>query len=329
MGWSTVKNATESDTLYLPGTSHNSVQIKGDTTLYAQWGNIFATITYNDLENYGELEPTYIPYTENISVSMLKHPGPGAQIFQGWRVLSKNYSADIDFNCYSLSSDSDQSLKFNSYNLAPIGTPRPRAIIIYNTDGGTAVSSQIRNYDDFNGIILTKEKPEKDSVHFYRWKFETDGKVTYYYPGSRFHYGLDSMLTAEYTESPLISFDTGTDNDDELPAYDPPEPQIYTGNQFVLTNEVPERPGYEFIGWKYGNDSTLFSRGSSNFRLPAGETVATLVAQWRKQTQMTHKYVNPNGSIVQSLSRIVKYGEPYANNYINNINGMPQVEDID
>lgn len=136
LGWSTVKNATESDTLYLPGTSHNSVQIKGDTTLYAQWGNIFATITYNDLENYGELEPTYIPYTENISVSMLKHPGPGAQIFQGWRVLSKNYSADIDFNCYSLSSDSDQSLKFNSYNLAPIGTPRPRAIIIYNTDGG-------------------------------------------------------------------------------------------------------------------------------------------------------------------------------------------------
>ena len=47
------------------------------------------------------------------------------------------------------------------------------------------------------------------------------------------------------------------------------------------------------------------------------------------ETSLQQLHVNPNGSIVQSLSRIVKYGEPYANNYINNINGMPQVEDID
>lgn len=137
--------------------------------------------------------------------------------------------------------------------------------VSFDTDGGSAVETQVLRYGD---TVAEPEAPTKPGYEFAGWKVADTG--------TGWNFALDTVsgsltLVAQWTPAQIIvklDPDGGT-----LPAGTEAELSVTYGEQYGPL-PVPEREGYTFAGWVYsGSEITADSTVQTN-----GEHVLT--ASW-------------------------------------------------
>lgn len=114
--------------------------------------------------------------------------------------------------------------------------------IIYNANGGTsAPPAQTKRHG--SSITLSSAKPDRDGYIFQGWSDSTSGTVKYH-PGDTYSQNGNATLYAIWQQAIFtISYDAngGTGAPDS-------QTKNY-GEDITLSNGIPSRTGYEFLGW--------------------------------------------------------------------------------
>ncbi len=170
-----------------------------------------------------------------------------------------------DWNRISIYSD-------NNYLLS--ATLCCKHLIKYDANGGTgAPENQIKEYG--NPLTLSTTVPEREGYNFLGWSTSADGEVEYN-PGDNYSKNEDVSLYAiwEITKYTITY--------DENGGTGAPESQIKTyGTNLVLSDIIPEREGYNFLGWSTTSDGEVeYNPGDTYTK----NEIVTLYAVWKEIT---------------------------------------------
>lgn len=150
--------------------------------------------------------------------------------------------------------------------------------ITYNANGGTnAPPTQTKRHG--SGITLSSVKPDHDGYIFQGWSDSATGTVKYH-PGDTYSLNGNATLYAIWQQATfMISYDAngGTGA--------PVSQTKKYGEDITLSNDVPSRTGYEFLGWGItANDPSVVYAVGGKYTSNAS---VVLYAVWK------FVYVNP------------------------------------
>ena len=93
----------------------------------------------------------------------------------------------------------------------------------------------------------------------------------------------DITLTAQWTQSVAISFDSGTSSST---SGIPSDTSGAAGSSYTLPTSEPRRNSgsYEFTGWEYSEDGDVYDAGETVTLPDGGTTAVTFTAQWAYRT---------------------------------------------
>lgn len=145
-------------------------------------------------------------------------------------------------------------------------TPTPAShTITFDPKGGSAVSNE--TVSD-GGTAMEPNKPTRDGYRFGHWQIKKDGIFTDY--DFKTPVKADITLYATWIRVHTVTFVTG--DDDTIPA------QTVDEGSPVTAPTVPNRTGYQFVGWQIKQDGTL-----TDYDLNTPVTAdITLNAKWEK-----------------------------------------------
>ena len=297
-GWGSSNVLTPKDPKYFAGGSFST---DSDVTLYAVWRKIagelqvnstnnaviskkgiasfyrftpktsgkyviYSTGTYNDSVVWGR--PSVRLYNEDLIGEHLWSYGGGENGNVRWEydlVAGTTYYLGVSYI-----DDTTGTIPFtfgNVYN------------IIYDANGGTgAPDTQSKDYN--KNLILSTTVPNRTGYNFIGWSASSTATSATYAAGSSFTINANTTLYAvweanTYTVSYNANGGTGVPSD-QIKTYD----QVLT-----LSDKVPTRTGYTFLGWSTSSTATsaTYSAGDS-FTTNAN---TTLYAVWHAHTVVT------------------------------------------
>lgn len=144
--------------------------------------------------------------------------------------------------------------------------------IVYDANGGSnAPLSQTKTYGI--DLILSKDTPSKEGYTFKGWSTDKSDVVAEYQPNSV--YTLNTATTL-YAIWEIKTYTISYDANGGAPT---PEPQeVIHGKTIKLSNVIPTKEGYDFIGWSLNNLNC--SPGSELYT----NSSVTLYAVWQIKT---------------------------------------------
>ena len=245
LGWATYKEATEP--VYQPGDEYNE---NADLILYAVWEKATFTVTYDDNLEDEEVE---------VPDAQTKHKGNDLELssdiperkgyaFVGWTTdkesLVAEYQAGSKFTI-----DEDTTL-YAIWEIAEFE-------VIYDDnleDEDVKVpDAQIKHKG--NDLELSSDIPERKGYAFVGWTTDKESLVAEYQPGDNYTKDEATILYAiwERAEFEVIYDDNLEDEDIKVP-----DAQTkHKGNDLELSSDIPERDGYEFVGWTTNKESLV------------------------------------------------------------------------
>ena len=192
------------------------------------------------------------------------------------KILEKNYtytrgSSAATYNVYAKLAGIDwvEEIMYanTSYTVPALTTTY---LVTYNVNGGTgAPSTQIKTHGI--NLILSNDKPTKTGYTFVNWLSSAQNKT--YNPGALYDYDQNTTMTAQWTANTYtVSYNAnGGEN--------APSNQTKThGIDLTLTNSIPTRTNYNFLGWGTSSSSTTveYSAGGTY----SNNVSITLYAIW-------------------------------------------------
>jgi len=213
-------------------------------------------------------------------------PTRGGYDFQGWGTSATDvtvkyapgasYTADADLKLYAI-------WKPVTYR------------INYNPNGGTGAPDAGSKQYGQNYTISTV-KPMKDNCDFVGWSVEKDGAVVYQ-PGDTYTDNASITLYAKWsTQTVEIRYrmNGGTGSVDSYKAE--------IGSTATVTTYIPEREGYDFLGWSRDKDATEAEiTGGETFTVP--KKVVTLYAIWKLKTYKVKFNTNGGEGTFKTLTK--------------------------
>ena len=256
--------------------------VNASTTLTAQWAANNYTLYFEAMG--GVVDPKSKTVTYDQPYSTLPTPTKDGHTFLGW------YTSEFDGKRITASTivevTSSQTL-YAHWMLGPY-------IITYEANGG-ADSPESQRKDYGIDISLSTDVPTREGYIFQGWSTSVSGNVEYN-PGDT--YSQDSHITLYAVWEPykyVISYDlnggVGTINNQEK----------IQDVDLILSDVIPTRPGYTFIGWEtsYG---AVYTSGSAY----AENRNNVLIAQWRGN-YYTITY-DPTGGSTSTTASSAQYG---------------------
>lgn len=166
----------------------------------------------------------------------------------------------------------------------------------YDANGGSgAPSSQTKWYGTV--LTLSSECPTRTGYTFIGWGTSANATAVTYSAGGK--YGADSDVTLYAVwkaNSHTIIYDAngGTNT--------PEEDNFLSSDDFSLSDEIPTREGYNFLGWSLSEDteSAIYMPGDSWEEI--SEESYTLYAVWIKVHTVTF---DGNGGLVNGYESVV------------------------
>ena len=292
LGWSLTSDASSAS--YLPGEFFDK---DTDTTLYAVWKVNTYTITYD--ANGGSGAPDSQSYVydsaETFNLSNVI-PTRSAYTFLGWDTSSTASKAS-----YQPGQDWKKSNAFHTtlYAIWDANT----YTITYDANGGTgAPESQSYVYNTVETLKLSDTIPKRDGYAFLGWSISPTVTGASYQPGQEwkksnaFHTTLYAVWKANtYT----ITYDANGGSGI-------PENQTKTHEvNLTLSNLIPTRTGYTFLGWSTSSGATSATYSPGDIFTINADT--TLYAVWNINTY-TITY-NANGGSGAPSSQKITHGE--------------------
>lgn len=165
--------------------------------------------------------------------------------------------------------------------------------IKYNANGGSgAPSSQTKTYG--KTLTLRSGTPTRTGYTFTKWNTASDGSGTSYSAGGSYTANKSITLYAQWKAN-TYTVSYNANGGENAPAA---QTKTY-GTALKLSTTVPNRDGYEFVGW------ATTSTGSVSYLAGASYTnnaSVTLYAVWELVTTASNFYIQPNINIGDSVT---------------------------
>ena len=278
LGWATSANATVP--VYQPGDTYTA---DGNATLYAVWKKTY-TVSYN--ANGGAGAPAAQTKLQGASLTLSSTiPTRDGYAFIGW-ATSANATVPVYQPGDTYTADSNATL---------YAVWREFYTVSYNANGGMGAPAEQTKLQG-SALILSSTVPTRDGYDFLGWATSANATAPVYQPGAS--YEADEALTLyavwqlkTYTVSYNANGGTGA-----------PDSQEKThGTALTLSNAVPTRDGYNYLGWAASADATVpeYQPGDS---YTANED-ATLYAVWQIKTYTIRYDANGGVNIPRAQSK--------------------------
>ncbi len=311
---------------YYPG---ETIFITTDINLVTKWEEKKAVIHF-DTGGLFELPPLSITYNEAkkdfgeeiIPCSILPY-GTSDYTVSGWKIKGGN--GKVYTNIMILP-------EFRSYTLIAVDPAPIMGAVNYVLDSVPETGNEnVLRYQPkvcAEPVILQRQCPVKGMGYNFKGWYDDEGN----------HYPPQAMITARegVTLYPdwiggcyVIRYDTGVNDDDPYPAYDPPYAQNYpiirdengdpaVDRGIVISSDIPVRRGYRFTGWKYrdlnGDDKTI-SPGDLLILTDAYQSIdysqsntVILTATWERELRTVSFYLDHSSNDEIYVATVGLYG---------------------
>ena len=258
LGWSTSSDALSAT--YSPGQTYTN---NAHIDLYAVWKKIIYTISYNVNGGSGQLASQTKNYGINLTLSDII-PNREGHIFLGWSTSSSATSATYN--------PGDTYTANSSATLYAVWEKIAYTVKYYANGGSGQPSTQTKFYD--TALKLSSTIPQRAGYEFLGWSTSSDALSATYSPGQTYTNNAHIDLYAVwkkiiYTISYNVNGGSG-------------QPASQTKNygvNILLSNTVPKRAGYLFLGWSTGSNATsaTYTPGDTY----TANSSATLYAVWK------------------------------------------------
>jgi uncharacterized repeat protein (TIGR02543 family) len=281
VGWSTNKNATEADSNYKPGASYSG---KKNLALYAVWKPLKYTIEYDCRGGSGCPAKSEVKKSSDATISKTK-PTRKNYSFQGW-ALAGDYSKVVYVG-------GEKYTGRNNLKLYAVWKVQYFKIG-FDANGGTNAPTAITRMKTAAEVKLPSMSPTRNGYKFVNWNTSKDGKGSSYAPGAKYSGRVDITLYAKWEKNnekaPVNGVTISYDANGGINA---PAPTVGVVGNIKLSTSVPQRGGFEFIGWSSNRSATSaeYQPGTAY----KGTTNVVLYALWR-ETKVTVSYDANSGT---------------------------------
>lgn len=182
--------------------------------------------------------------------------------------------------------------------------------VAYNKNGGTwsngTPANQTKVYNQ--PLALTSIKPTRNGYSFWSWNTKADGSGTNFGSNGTYNTNADAILYAQWTPN-LYNISYNAKGGTNAPN---PQTKIY-GENLVLSDTIPTRTNYVFLGWDTDSAATdakycTGTNHTSNNVYEQNESIV-LYAVWVPSTY-TVTYNSNNGNWTGPSTQIKNYSEP-------------------
>lgn len=197
--------------------------------------------------------------------------------FIGWSTDSKatnakympggKYTVNVGVTLYAVwNKKAEQGNKVEEEVKNPEKEPEKKQYTVkYNANGGSGAPNEQIKYEGVD-LVLSSKVPIKEGYEFVGWATEKEAVDIVYLPEDNYVANIDVVLYAVWIEEEIYEEAEGdekADNSDEEEKNNQytikynanggtgaPANQIkYSGKALVLSLKLPERKGYDFLGW--------------------------------------------------------------------------------
>ncbi len=235
LGWSAIKNSTIAE--YTAGGKFSANE---DTMLYAVWRINTYSVFYDTNGGIGNIEEQTKTYGVDLILSSVV-PTKEGYTFLGWSkrkgvstaeyLSGATYTKNESMMLYAVWEINDYSVK-------------------YNANGGTdAPDEQIKTFNE--DLILSSKTPTREGYSFVGWNTNKDATTAEYSPNDVYLKNEPLTLYAIWRANTYsVSFNPNYGNGG-------PGTQTKTyGIDLIISDQIPTRGGYTFIGWSTNKDAT-------------------------------------------------------------------------
>jgi uncharacterized repeat protein (TIGR02543 family) len=291
-GWDTVADGSGTD--YSGGATY-TLPSSGTDTLYAQW-TPDVTLTYDPLDGTGEPDDQTGPPLSDVTVSSTE-PTRDGYTFLGWDVAADGSGTDYaGGDPYTLPNNGTDTL----YAQWQINT----VTLAYDPQGGTGQPGD-QTGDAASDVTVSSTVPTRDGYTFLGWDSAANGSGTDYAGGDPYtlpNNGTDTLYAQWQINTVTLAYD---------PQGGSGEPGNQTGDaasDVTVSNKVPTRDGYTFLGWDTVADgSGTDYAGGDPYTLPNNGT-DTLYAQWQFNTVTLVLTGDPDSDVTVSATEPTRDG---------------------
>ena len=271
--------------------------VLGSLTLYAEWEPITYTVMLYSEGNYIDfIECTFgsitFPSAAELGLERANYDFVGWNIYdeQNWSM----YSADREYNVGLTGEQGAEVTVYAAWQERPVYT------LGFDANGGTGAPTMTSVHVD-ETITLSAQKPVRENYTFVGWAHEADSGVPAYTAQGEFTMGdKATTLYAVWKKNPMLSYDVNGGEFYSNINVSYPE----SGETVTLTEIIPHRTGYDFIGWAT-EESAAEPDCDKTILMPDRDTV--LYAVWEKQRFAITVSV-PSGYTVEGVDGEVEYG---------------------
>ena len=152
--------------------------------------------------------------------------------------------------------------------------------ILYNYDGGVVSTSNVATYN-VESSTITLNEPTKFGYEFVNWRIDDeDSKATLVENTLNINSNVGNInITALYS---INTYNVTYDLDGGLPAIDS---HTCTVNSCTISDVVPAKENYDFVGWIDSNNGYIYEAGSSI----SVTSDVTLKAKWSSKNKNSYK----------------------------------------
>ena len=259
---------------YRPGETYNRHK---NATLYAVWSIQEYTISFD--ANGGKNAPASITAPKTLSSVTIPsvEPTRSGYVFKGW---SKTPGGRIEYSSGDSYSGRADITLYAVWEAETV--PRTSYLLSFDANGGKNAPSRI-TVSAGDNVAIPETQPVRDGYVFSHWNMSADDSDAAYNAGGYILIQEDTTLYAIWRVGPIkISYDAngGTGA---------PAAQTGLASELHISNDMPTRSGYVFVGWMVDGESTVSYRPGQKYY---GATSVTLKAAWQQSAKTIKYYVD-------------------------------------
>lgn len=286
MGWATTNTATTAT--YAAGSKYS---VNSAVTFYAVWQKKAETYSVVFNANGGSGAPATQTKTENVSLTLSTiRPVRSGYTFKGWATTSTSASASYQ--------PGDSYYANAPLTLYAVWEKNPEMYTVsYNANGGTNAPASQQKTENI-ALTLTTAVPTRPNYSFLGWSTLSSATAPDYVSGGTYSLNESSVLYAVWKKIPQ----TYTVSYHPNGGTNAPASQRKTEDvSLTLSENVPVRSGYNFLGWHIDSDADTPMYQPGDVYLT--NATVTLYAVWEK---INYEFSISN--LTLSGSEIYRYG---------------------
>ena len=249
-----------------------------DTVLYAQWCIHSYSISYDlDGGSYPKGRNNPNSYTIETGTFVLDSPERDGYEFLGWTTPEN----DKPNKNVSISRGTTGDFSFLA-----VWKPRNSYSISYDVNAGEGSIETVLKLEGESVEIASASSISRKGYEFVCWNTESDGTGKDYNPSDLYEEDENLQLYAKWS---IVRYSIEYNLNDGKLTTGENNPVEYTVETADIVLANPTRCGYEFVGWRYTDDSDVLA--STTFTIRKGTTGnLSIVAVWKALDTYTVSY---------------------------------------